>query len=617
MTSRDTFGSADDHPMTMMNQSGGENSHSLSGVFTPFGGLGMATLSSLRDTFRGFGHQPSATMWNGLAAVAAVLEDMANGTCAPAVYVSSLDPGVGKTQLLIHYLRELLRSPDHREVAAIICVNRKEQIRSIANEAALDHFAVLTSDVELNAIATAEAKDARVLFTTQQMVEARCRRTNSFAAVSAFHFNGNPRQVRIWDEAMLPGQPLTVSLDELHTIPAELRRRHRTFTKALDEVIKQIEFADNGQRLDLPDLPRIHDLPERAALRLVTGRAALAVEKVWLLWGRTVTVRKGYGVSILDYRDTLPSDLQPVLVLDASARVRTTYDLWAKYRGGLVRLPTATKNYAGLNIGVWNRGGSKDAYTHDAVIMAEGVAKTIRSRPNEEWLIVHHKPTTEYDFQQLVLKKVTGDTTNLHFLTWGRHDATNEFAHVSNVILAGTLFKPQEVYEALGRLAAGLPSSVGDFNGIDEVKRGENAHGVLQALCRGSVRGLENGGCPISRAFIIARKGSGIPQQLSELFPGASITEWQPVPKQLKGKQEAAFEFIVDQIEAAPSRVIPFADVYHHLDISKDAFRYTRQEHKGFRAALAARGICETTEDDDQPPGYWHPCRYYFGDDDD
>src|SRR3569833_1026381 len=174
MTSRDTFGSADDHPMTMMNQSGGENSHSLSGVFTPFGGLGMATLSSLRDTFRGFGHQPSATMWNGLAAVAAVLEDMANGTCAPAVYVSSLDPGVGKTQLLIHYLRELLRSPDHREVAAIICVNRKEQIRSIANEAALDHFAVLTSGGGRGAGAAAGAGGARGRGAARRGGEARC-----------------------------------------------------------------------------------------------------------------------------------------------------------------------------------------------------------------------------------------------------------------------------------------------------------------------------------------------------------------------------------------------------------------------------------------------------------
>jgi hypothetical protein len=554
-------------------------------------------------------------MWNGLFAAAKVMEAMANGEAVRSVHVSSLDPGVGKTQLLVHFLRELFRSPRHRDVGAIICVNRKEQIRSISGEAALHRFAVLTADHELNEIATAEPNDARVLFTTQQMVEARCRLSGSFEAVSAFHFNGRPRKVRIWDETMLPGQVLTVSLDELHTLPAELRRPHREFTEALDGMIKQIELADDRQRLELPDLSRLHDVSERAALKVTTGRAAKAVERVWPLFGRFVTVRRGYGVSILDYRDSLPPDLQPVIVLDASARVRTTYDLWAKHRGGLARLPSAIKNYAGLSIGVWDRGGGKDAFANDAGTMADGVAKTISSRTDEEWLVVHHMRSTEFDFQQLVLNRLRGKASNVHFLTWGRHDATNAFAHVPNVILAGTLFKPEPYYEAVGRLAAGFPSSSGVFAELDEVRRGENAHGILQALCRGAVRHLRDGSCPATRAFIIARKATGIPQQLLDLFPGASIDEWQPVPKQLKGQQEAAFDFIVDRIDAAPSDIVRITDVAKHLGVDPKNLKYTRK-HAAFAAALEMVGIRETREEDDKPPGYWHPFRYYFGDDD-
>lgn len=295
---------------------------------------------------------------------------------------------------------------------------------------------------------------------------------------------------------------------------------------------------------------------------MTTGRAAKAIEAVWQLFGRTVTVRRRHRVSILDYRESLPADLQPVLVLDASARVRTTYDLWERHRGGMVRLPSATKSYAGLTIGVWDRGGGKDAFYYDAQTIAEGVAKTIMKRPNEDWLVVHHKATASYDFEKLVKQRLSTDAGKVKFVTWGRHDATNDFARIPNVILAGVLFKPEPVYEATGRASAALPSASGAFEWTDKVRRGEHAHGILQALCRGSVRRLQNGSCPASRAFIIAHKGSGIPALLGRVFPGASIGEWLPIPKPLKGHAETAFDYIVSRVEADASEVIPPADVY-------------------------------------------------------
>ncbi|PDT87750.1 hypothetical protein CO669_23010 [Bradyrhizobium sp. Y36] len=618
MLIRDTFGPADAPPMA---HGGGDNSTSLSEVLTPLGltedGLAGATLKALQGSFVGFGHSLTSEMWDGLAAVAGVLETMANGTCPKSVYVSSLDPGVGKTQLLVHFLRELLRSPGHRGASAIICANRKDQIRAIATEAGLDQFAVLTSDDDLNAIATADPNEARILFTTHQMVEARCRNSNSFEAVSAFHYEGGPRMVRIWDEAMLPGEPIAVTLDDLNTIPAEVRTARPRFTADFDKVISQIVQAEEGDRIELPNLPRIHDFAEQEARRMTTGRAAKAVELIWPLFGRTVTVRRRYRISILDYRESLPADLQPVMVLDASARVRATYDLWERHRGGMQRLPSATKSYAGLTIGIWDRGGGKDTFSYDAPTIAEGVVKTINARPNEDWLVVHHKATADFDFEKLVKQRLsTSGAGKVKFVTWGRHDATNDFAHIPNVILAGVLFKPEPAYEATGRASAALPSASGAFQWTDEVRRGEHAHGILQALCRGAVRRLQNGCCPASRAFIIAHKGSGIPALLAKVFPGASIGDWLPIPKPLKGHAETAFDYIISRVEADASEVIPPADVYRHLGVTKDNFKSVRGQ-KNFRAALEAYGVRETTDVDGQPPGFWHPFRYYFGDEDD
>jgi hypothetical protein len=601
-------------PMTSQTPSGGKAIPSLNGTSTP-SGLAERTLKALRVTFEGFGQELTPAMWDGLADVARTLERMAAGRCDPAVYVSSLDPGVGKTQLLVHFLRELVQSPDHSGVGAIICVQRKEQIRSIALEAGIDRFAVLTSDDELNMLATAELNEAQVLFSTHKMIETRCSRVGSFGGVAAFHFKGHVRTVRLWDETILPGQPLTVTLDELRALPVDLRRWHPEFTNSLDEVNRQIESAEDGQQIALLDLPSIHEVAERDARKIVTGRASDVVDRLWPLFGRSVTVRRGWGISILDFRDSLPRDLKPLVVLDASARLRTTYDLWSAHRGGLVRLNEAPKDYGGLTIGVWDRGGGKDAFTYDAPTIAEGVAKTIAERLDEEWLVIHHKPSTEFDFQKLVLSRLSAEHISVHFLTWGRHDATNEFAHVPNVILAGTLFKPVSYYEAVGRLAANLPSSSGEFVLTKEVTRGEYAHDILQALGRSAVRRLHDGSCPATRAFIVARKASGIAGLLPEAFPGSTVTAWQPIPKQLMGQQEAAFEFIMDRIEANPSEVVRFTEVVDHLGIDPKNFKNTRK-HAAFRLALAARGVEEWEDEvDGQFRGFWHPYRYRFGDD--
>lgn len=619
MPNPETLGTAEDSIIVADRVAGGNfpplSSEEHTPTAPPSGSLAERTIASLQQTFGGFGHEPSAAMWEGLRAVATTLDSMASGTCAPAVYVSSLDPGVGKTQLVVHFLRELLRSPGHQAVGAVICVNRKDQIRSIVDDAALERFAVLTADHDLNGIATAEVNEARVLFTTQQMVEARCQHVGSFKAASAFHFNGQPRAVRIWDEAMLPGQPLTVSFDELRAVPFLLRRPHRAFTDALVALIEQIEMAPDGSQLLLPDLASLYDVPLRDALAATVAKLVnvTTVEKLWHLFGRTVTVRTGWDPAILDYRDTLPDDLKPVIVLDASARVRTTYRLWSEHRGGLARLPSAQKDYSRLTINVWRHGGGKNAFTDDGITIADGVAATIRTRPGEDWLIVHHKPTNDFNFEKMVRARLSPDPVRLHFLTWGQHDATNSFANVSNVVLAGTLFKPKPVYEALGRLAADRPSSSGSFEEAVTVELGEHCHGVLQALCRGAVRGYRGGACPATQAYIVASTLSGIPQALSEMFPGASIAEWQPVPKPLKGHANRAFDYITSRVGDQPNVLVTFKEVSAHLGIDPKNLKKIRNQ-KSFIAALEEVGIEELLDHETgSSEGFKHLFNHYFG----
>jgi hypothetical protein len=158
-------------------------------------------------------------MWTALQAVADALEAMVEGTCSPSLYVSSLDPGVGKTTAIILFVQALLASPAHRQTAVLICLKRREQIESFVADADLcpSDFAVLTADKRLNELGGGDRNEARILLTTHSMIEKRTA-GDSFAKTQAFYYHGYPREVRIWDEAILPGHPISVSRDAIASL---------------------------------------------------------------------------------------------------------------------------------------------------------------------------------------------------------------------------------------------------------------------------------------------------------------------------------------------------------------------------------------------------------------
>jgi len=87
------------------------------------GELKDQTISALKSNFLEYGHAPSETMWVGIAALVDALEQMANGTLAALPYLSPLDPGVGKTEAVVEFIRALMSSRSHRDVGVLICVS--------------------------------------------------------------------------------------------------------------------------------------------------------------------------------------------------------------------------------------------------------------------------------------------------------------------------------------------------------------------------------------------------------------------------------------------------------------------------------------------------------------
>jgi hypothetical protein len=276
--------------------------------------LSEKTLVPLKEFFASKGHRPSARMWTALTELALVLEAMAEGQCQPEIFLSSLDPGVGKTQTVVHFVRALMRSKAHQDVGVLLCMSRLKEIRSVVDEMALSpsDFAVLTADPDLNKLGTGNcrANEAHVLFTTQQMIERRGEGRH-FAEMDDFHFRGRPRQVRIWDESILPGQTLTLNRDDLASLLKPLRPAHSKLAAAIEVVFNELDHVDDGAVYQLPDFPAEYSLDLNEVLGVLscaqrdqaTRDQQQAITALWFLAGKTAAVRRDgkFGNTMLDY----------------------------------------------------------------------------------------------------------------------------------------------------------------------------------------------------------------------------------------------------------------------------------------------------------------------------
>ncbi len=559
----------------------------------------------IREFFNGnTQHRPSEQMYQALEDITGTLSAMAEGRADAVVFLSSLDPGIGKTTAVSSFVESLIEDEGYSHVGVMICVARLDEIRGMVERMNIpgERFAVLTSDKDVNALSSTKVDDSQVLFTTQQRLENHLD-GDSFAAAEEFYYKGKPRDVRIWDETWLPGVGVVVGKDDLSSLLKPMRPVYPELTKVVDGLIDRIRDLDEGSRLEIPDFESDYGVDLNAALRAVDGSqsANSSVTSLWLMSGKTVTIRRdgAYGSVMLTYHQTLPEDLAPMIVLDASGRVRETYAEMESCRGNIVRLTSARKRYDDLTIHHWNVGGGKTAWSDSGRFreLADGIASTIKKKPEDKWLIVVHKTGGKIRNVESAVRDLLGldhDHSKVHFINWGRHMATNAYADIPNVILAGTLFLRPSTYEALGRLAADRsPDHEYSDKDMRRIAMGEHMHCILQALCRASVRQCRGDSCPPCDAYVIASITSGIPATLPKVFPGAKIREWRPVKRELKGKIKAVLAYLDQRIDEG-CKCIKFKEVTKVVGIRDSSnFRSDIRQHPDFKAELAERCIRE------------------------
>lgn len=572
--------------------------------------LAKATISQFRQFCDRTGHRPSREMYVALGHAASTLAQCATGEAERVVYVSSLDPGVGKTQLCIEFLRALLGKLTLSHVSAIVCVARLTEVQSYVKRLGLSarQFAVYTGEKGLNASGWWDREQARILFTTQAMISLRCR-GGSFEAVEDFHYQGKPRQVRIWDESILPGRPLTLCRDDIAFLFRPLRSAYPKLTNDIEQVFSDLKCVEDRGAFEMPDLEGRHGVSGSEVQALLgnhTRHQQDAASTLWLLFGKRVCVRReGNSNVALDYVETLPPDLTPIVAFDASARVRDTYRQWEEFRGSIRRLETAAKTYSNLTVKLLPRGGGKDSWRREGPELAAVIASTLDSVEGEALVVHHLKETIGIDTEAEVRSRMRTPNERVHFVTWGRHDATNDFAHVSTVVLAGSLFYPDSHREALGRLCAAIPPSNGPYpdEQMQAITSGETRNLILQALCRASVRYCEDGDCRPCTAYVIAAPKHRVHAELPVIFPGCNVELWE-APRRLRGKRLKAYDYVRSRLTGLDDGVILFREIQDAIGMADAAnFSNRIRGHAAFATAMANLGL-HIVHDGKQARGY-------------
>ena len=233
--------------------------------------LSDRVIAALRERFASYGHFPSEDHWKGLSAVAQAIEDMAEGRAEREYSYSSLATGMGKTSVLLESIRQMRKDPAYAEVGIVVFCSRLDQIERMIAELDLprEEFAVETgqANTDLNQRGrgrfnrngkwVSEHQQAPILLTTQAklLTVSALRISNEFE--SFWRFNNRSRQVRVWDEAVMPAEPLVLTPTQILEFASQLDLRRET--RAADELralAAELQDFGRGERKDVrtPDV---------------------------------------------------------------------------------------------------------------------------------------------------------------------------------------------------------------------------------------------------------------------------------------------------------------------------------------------------------------------------
>jgi hypothetical protein len=295
---------------------------------------------------------------------------------------------------------------------------------------------------------------------------------------------------------------------------------------------------------------------------------------------------------------TLPADFVPVVVVDASGRVRTSYERWEEGLGNLVRLPSAHNDYGQLHVRLWKKPTGRDALMDRDTCeeIAGAIAAEIEGDKDRRWLIVTYK-RSKGDLRDAVERHYPdARSSNVRWLHWGKHLATNEFKDFENIVLVGQNTYSQNAYLALALSASGERLDPRNLPSTKDVRAGEMRHHLLQGLCRASVRKASGGAAGACTAYLVNNMGDA-EAVLSDVFPGCVVRPWKDSQLPQGGLVQRTIDYLIDRFDGTDLELIRKGDLAREVGTSPGSLRNNITSKRVFEDFLDEIGLAMTTRD--------------------
>ncbi len=540
--------------------------------------LADAAEAGLRVRFDNDNHKPSEAQWAAISDLLEHLEMAAEGGLDPAVYLSAIPAGTGKTATLAQFANALMADPSCSHVGMLIAVNRVTEVEEMAKllvdgVANLCVIAGQPTDAVRSLGHQADADDAQVVICTQEALKRTLKASGTFDAATRFHFHGQRRSVVAWDEAFAFNRPVVLNPSRTLRLMEAMSAQSSAAAGALWEWSQEAKEAAGGM-CQVPDFAEMgvewraledavadddETLAQAQFVAVIAGKAAYAFED-------------NRGAMLVTYTPELPPSLLPVIVTDASAAQgvhHASYEQMGRTRP-VKRLKEATKTYRNMTVRLIPVAASRSAYRDDKEARAKALIEMgvayIRQAAPEPVLVVSYrnrfkmKGVKEATIREAINARLEpSERARVQHVTWGRHTATNEHRDVRHVLLMGLNFLPRALAHAASGAALDRSmqtSSATDHpttDQVDEMRAGMLRDSTLQAILRGNARKAADGDCGQMEAAIFQSPMAGLSDDdYRNMFPGASIVRDPSLlpAKPLRGRLKRLAALVVAQLDA-------------------------------------------------------------------
>lgn len=522
------------------------------------------------------------------------------GRLKPAIHVISADAGTGKTKELQDRLREW-KAYGFPGDGAIIFGRTLEEIDPIVAGAGLDHadYAVFTSDEKYKIYGAGRGAANRVpaLFVTQVMARKMMLIAGGFEAVAEFRYHGRVRALRAWDEGFAAAVGAVFELVDLHSLPSAFKALPRADRDMLWALVQNCAEPVAGLAIDIP-LSIIDTVDRVLKGNLKVAEAAKrTLEALGKLAGSRAYLRGNdeAGWKFLGSGQSLPADIMPLIVLDASARLTSRYKQLPAHGMNVVELEPALLEYDRVVVHWCNLPAGKTALRNAAQrgVIYGTMAALVNSKAAEDFLIVIAKDACGGGDGPVTMPKelhaLLTDPDRVRVTSWGRHIGTNEYRDIPNIIIVSAYNYGDDGYDALALAASGRRDGI-----VSKEERREEAasafmHNVYQAVCRSRVRQREGASAGAANVYLITKDSEQRREQIMRAFPGCSIDVWMPATPIKETKHDLVLRTlfaILDRQEA-----VSFKHLTAECGGTGDSYLTKVVKKPAFKDAIARMGI--------------------------